>query len=478
MTAITEYSILTESNDATRNPSGLDTLLRHEGSAPRYTSYPPANFFTEDPAAIAAGLIDASNASDSRSLSLYFHIPFCPRRCLFCGCHTEVDRPGAFIRGYMETLPIEFDLLARRLDRTRTVTQIHFGGGTPNAVPLSYLGELIERVRKTFPVAPDAEIALECDPGLVLRPQLEQLRAMGFNRVSFGIQDVNLRVLEAVNRKPSRLPLPDLVGISRELGFTGINLDLICGLPLQTEASFRETVQTVLEAKPDRISLFPYAHVPWIKGHQTALEALPSPGTVERLRMTLEARDTLQAAGYEAIGMDHFARPEDELSLAKKAGTLRRNFQGYAPPRAGQIHALGASAISQLESGYLQNEKDLERYIARVRNGDLPFTGGYRMRPEDRAARDVINALLCQGAADVPALLASYGLDEEWEADYRLGSLERLAPYLADDLVTEREGVVRVTDAGFPLSRRIAAAFDPLSTAPAAGAAPRYSKTF
>jgi oxygen-independent coproporphyrinogen-3 oxidase len=320
----------------------------------------------------------------------------------------------------------------------------------------------------------------------VLRPQLEQLRALGFNRVSFGIQDVNLKVLEAVNRKPARLPLPELVGVSRELGFTGINLDLICGLPLQTEASFRDSLQAVIEAGPDRISLFPYAHVPWIKTHQTALETLPSPNTVERLRMTLEARATLEAAGYESIGMDHFARPHDELSLAKKQGTLRRNFQGYAPPRAGQIHALGASAISQLESGYLQNEKDLERYQARVHNGELPFTGGYRMRPEDRAARDVINALLCHGEADVPALLADYGLDEERQADYWLDSLERLAPYLQDDLVTEAEGVVRITDAGFPLSRRIAAAFDPLTTSNAlqsiargaVSGAPRYSKTF
>lgn len=457
--------------------AGLETLLRHDGSAPRYTSYPPANFFTEDPAAIAADLLTASNRSGSRSLSLYFHIPFCPRRCLFCGCHTEVDRSGAFIRSYMETLPLEFEMLAARLDRTRTVTQIHFGGGTPNAVPLHFLGDLVARVRATFDVAPDAEIALECDPGLILRPGLEQLRAMGFNRISFGIQDVNPAVLEAVNRRPSRLPLPELVAVSRELGFSGINLDLICGLPLQTAESFRASVQSILAAGPDRISLFPYAHVPWIKGHQTALEALPSPGTVDRLAMTLEARDTLQAAGYDAIGMDHFARPGDELSIAKRAGTLRRNFQGYAPPRAGQIHALGASAISQLESGYLQNEKDLDRYMARVRGGELPFAGGYRMRTEDKAARDVINALLCQGAADVPALLDKYELDGEWESGYRLGSLERLAPYLADDLVTESNGVVRVTDAGFPLSRRIAAAFDPLAAAPVApSGGPRYSK--
>lgn len=455
--------------------AAMELLMRHDGAAPRYTSYPPANFFTEDPAAIEDTLLDASNREVTRGLSLYFHVPFCPRRCLFCGCHTEVGRSGAFIRAYMETLPLEFRLLAARLDLSRPITQIHFGGGTPNAVPYSHLEDLLALVTAACNLAPDAEIAMECDPGLVLRPQLEELRAMGFNRISFGIQDVNPRVLEAVNRRPSRLAPAELVTVCRDLGFTGINLDLICGLPLQTPETFRDSVRAVAAANPDRISLFPYAHVPWIKGHQTALEALPSPDTAERLRMTLEARDSLTAAGYEAIGMDHFARPGDELALAKRAGTLRRNFQGYAPPRAGQVHALGASAISQLEAGYLQNEKTLEKYMARVRAGELPFAGGYRMRPKDKAARDIINALLCQGTADVPTLLEGFSLTADWKASYWMDCLERLAPYAADGLVTVNEGVVQVTDSGFPLSRRIAAAFDPLTTANTPRSVPRYS---
>jgi oxygen-independent coproporphyrinogen-3 oxidase len=450
-------------------------LMRHDGAAPRYTSYPPANFFTEDPTGIADGLLADSNRSTPRDLSLYFHIPFCPRRCLFCGCHTETDRSGAFIRAYMETLSQEFDLLANRLDRTRPVAQIHFGGGTPNAVPYAFLRDLLTKIRATFPIADDAEIALECDPGLVLRPQLELLRQIGFNRISFGIQDVNETVLEAVNRKPSRLPPRKLVATARELGFTGINLDLICGLPLQTSATFRASVEAVIDAAPDRVSLFPYAHVPWIKEHQTALEALPSPGPLDRVRMALEARTLLTAAGYEAVGMDHYARPADELAVAKRDGTLRRNFQGYVTPRAGQVHALGASAISQLQGGYLQNEKNLETYMGRVRAGELPFVGGYRMRPEDLAARDIINALLCQGRADVEARLANPELSEDWKATYRFEAQERLAPYLADGLAWEKDGVVTVTEAGFPLSRRIAAVFDPRTTASTA-AGPRYSR--
>ncbi|HLU70252.1 MAG TPA: oxygen-independent coproporphyrinogen III oxidase [Fibrobacteria bacterium] len=461
---------------SSRGESALDLLMRHDGAAPRYTSYPPANFFTESPDRIADELLDASGRDDSGSLSLYFHVPFCPRRCLFCGCHTEIGRTGSFIRDYMETLPLEFRLLAKRLNLRpggRRVTQIHFGGGTPNSVPYSHLEDLLVQVASTCDLAPDVEIAMECDPGLVLAPQLEKLRGMGFNRISFGIQDIDPQVLKAVNRAPSKLPPAELVAVCRDLGFTGINLDLICGLPLQTPESFRTAVLAIAEAGPDRISLFPYAHVPWIKGHQTALEAYPAPDAAGRVRMTLEARELLQEAGYEAIGMDHYARPDDELAVAKRDGTLRRNFQGYAPPRAGQVHALGASAISQLHAGYLQNEKDLERYMARVRAGELPFAGGYRMRPRDLAAREVINALLCQGRADVPALLARFGLDAGMAQAYREESLERLEPYLADALATEVDGVVSVTTAGFPLSRRIAAAFDPLAARPGTA---RYSR--
>ncbi len=442
----------------------LATLLRHDGAAPRYTSYPPANFFTENPdAADWRAMLAESNRAEPRNLSFYFHVPFCPRRCLFCGCHTEIGRPGSFIREYMDTLPVEFRLLIPHLDRDRPVTQIHFGGGTPNFVPYSHLEDMLALVSSTFRLAENAEVAMECDPALVLRPQLAQLRGMGFNRISFGIQDVNPRVLQAVDRRPSRMAPGALVETARDLGFTGINLDLIYGLPFQTRASFAETVRVIADAAPDRISLFPYAHVPWIKDHQTALEPLPAPGAEERLRIALEARDILLAAGYEAIGMDHFARPDDDLARSKRAGTLRRNFQGYAPDNTGQVHALGASAISQIHAGYLQNEKDTARYQARVRAGELPFTGAYRMRPEDAAARDVINALLCTGRTDVDAIPDLQDLSPEWKASYWIESLERLAPYLKDGLAVEEGGVVSVTDAGFPLTRRIAAAFDPLS---------------
>jgi oxygen-independent coproporphyrinogen-3 oxidase len=450
-------------------------ILKHDGAVPRYTSYPPANFFTQDPAGLADDLIEASNRESSRGISLYFHVPFCPRRCLFCGCHTETDRSGAFIRAYMDTLALEFSLLSAKLDRTRPVTQIHFGGGTPNAVPLNLLKEILDQARATFTLEDDAEIAMECDPSLILRPQLEALREMGFNRLSFGIQDLKSDVLDAVNRRPSRLPPAELVAICRELGFSGINLDLICGLPLQTPESFATTVNDIAAARPDRISLFPYAHVPWIKGHQTALEALPSPGSEERLGMILAARDALARAGYEAIGMDHFALPGDELAVARREGTLHRNFQGYVPPRAGQVHAMGASAITQLNAGYLQNEKNLEKYMARVRAGELPFVGGYRMSAEDKAARELINALLCQGRVDAPAMLRKHGLEPEAASTYLLESLERLAPLLEDDLAEVKDGVVRITDAGFPLSRRVAAAFDPRAAAPGGGA-PRYSR--
>ncbi|HAO99771.1 MAG TPA: coproporphyrinogen III oxidase, partial [Fibrobacteres bacterium] len=285
-------------------------LLKYDGAVPRYTSYPPANFFTEDPAvADCEELLRTSNHVGPRNISLYIHIPFCARRCLFCGCHTETGRPGVFIRQYLEMLQKEFRLLLSYLDRSRPVTQIHFGGGTPNFVPFANLEELMKCITGELHLDPSAEIAMECDPSLISLPRLEELRRVGFNRLSFGIQDVNPQVLGAVDRRPSRIAAEELVHICRSLGFTGINLDLIYGLPFQTRESFQKTVDAIIEADPDRVSLFPYAHVPWVKGHQAALQKFPMPDSMDRLRIGAESREAFLRAGYDAIGMDHFSKP-------------------------------------------------------------------------------------------------------------------------------------------------------------------------
>lgn len=449
-------------------------LLRYNQAAPRYTSYPPANHFKSDFGS-AEDLIRRSNTIGARNMGFYVHIPFCPKRCLFCGCNTEIGKPARFVRTYMEALPVEFSRLAALLDSSRPVTQIHFGGGTPNAVPLSFLADLLDTLREQFTLADHAEVAIECDPNLMTPEKLEALAAMGFNRVSYGLQDFHADVLEAVNRKFPRMHPKDLVAQSRQLGFKGINLDLIYGLPRQTIASFRDNITQILACDPDRISLFPYAHVPWMKGHQTALEAHGFPTPEERLVMATESRATLQAAGYVPIGMDHFAKPDDELALALRAGTLSRNFQGYCPgEKAGQIYAIGASAISQLQEGYLQNERDTTAYLARLEKGGLGVSHGYAMTPEDQSVRETIQSLLCQGIADLKTVEKSMenttrsqgSADPIWIKMWQMESLRRLQPYVQDGLVQASPHRILITSKGLPLARLIAACFDPLTAQP------------
>lgn len=443
-------------------------LLRYNQQAPRYTSYPPANHFNADmgPQEIER-LIHRSNQVGPRNMGFYVHVPFCPKRCLFCGCNTEIGRGLPFVKRYMEALPVELARLTALLDPQRPVTQIHFGGGTPNAVPLSYLNEIIEGLKERFRFAEDAEVAIECDPNLLTPEKLEALAAMGFNRVSYGLQDFNVEVLEAVNRRFPKMHPKSLVSLSHEFGFRGVNLDLIYGLPKQNVASFRDTVRQTLAANPDRISLFPYAHVPWMKSHQGSLEPLGFPTPEERLIMAVESRATLKQAGYVAIGMDHFAKPDDDLSKALLAGTLHRNFQGYCPgEKAGQIYAMGASAISQLQEGYFQNARDTQAYLDLLGKGGLAVSHSYRMTPADQLVRATLNALLCQGVADFDALMAAdapHALPEgAWRESWLAESRGRLAPYLADDLAHWEGQRLLITSKGLPLSRLIAAAFDPL----------------
>jgi len=453
-------------------------LVKYDIPTPRYTSYPPAPFFREDPDAMNYGaLLRESNETGQRNLGFYFHIPFCPKRCLFCGCSTEIGRAPAFIRDYMESLPVEFDRVAAYISSERPVTQIHFGGGTPNAVPFKYLRALLDQIRSRFTLDPHAELAIECDPNLVSEAKLEDLRAMGFNRVSFGLQDFNREVLAAVNRGFPPLAPDRLISLSHALGFRGINLDLIYGLPLQTPVRFLETIKKTLAANPDRISLFPYAHVPWVKEHQKKLESMRSPDATERLEIAYAAREAITAGGYVSIGMDHFAKPEDDLAVALKNGNLRRNFQGYcSAEKSGQIYALGASAISQLQNGFLQNVKDAGQYVDRIKAGGLAYDKAYRLKPQDYPVSDIIQDLLCNACADVGNIVRKSAMDPDWKRTYLETSHRKLHPYVKDGLVEETKDFITLTERGRYVSRLIAAAFDPLVEETAL-TGPRYSKS-
>jgi oxygen-independent coproporphyrinogen III oxidase len=458
--------------------SGLEIIKKYNWQVPRYTSYPPSPYFTQSPSEVKTiSMIKESNQIGPKPISLYFHIPFCPKRCLFCGCHTEIGRPGNFIRNYMEVLARELDLLLPLFNGNRPITQVHFGGGTPNTVPYFYLKELIGTLKSTMGLSSESEIAIECDPNLLTLSKIEELSKIGYNRLSIGIQDFDVKVLAAVNRRFPKVAPKEIFNTARNNGFKGNNLDLIYGLPYQTPSTFALAIEKTIDSDPDRISLFPYAHVPWVKDHQTQLQKLPMPGIEERLEIAWESRESLVKAGYVPIGMDHFAKPQDELAIAARSGGLHRNFQGYCTAaRAGQVYALGASAISQLQNGYIQNAKDLETYVALVKSGNLSHEVAYRMSPQNLAVRNIINGILCEGKSNLELYLTQQEISDSWKTDYLKFCKMNLKPLIEDDLVILDGNTVLLTENGHFASRAVASTMDPMIKSKIPEGQPRYSQ--
>ena len=376
----------------------IDFLLKYNTNAPRYTSYPPANLFrpAQDKAQIER-VWRESNALKPQNVSFYFHIPYCVKHCLFCGCTSELlPSDMANCERYFQALFSEMDEKLPWIDSSRPVTQVHFGGGTPTSVPYSYLEKILNKLRERFHFAPHAEIAIECNPSIVDEKRLRELARIGFNRVSYGIQDFDLQVLKNIGREPSLLPVKDLIALSRELGFTGINLDLIYGLPSQTEAGFYKSIETAADAHPDRIALYSYAHVPWVKKAQKTLERFPMPTPREKLGLFLGAREYFKKAGFIDVGMDHFVDPKDSLAEALSAGLLHRNFQGYCTrATTGEVYAFGSSGISQLDNAYTQNVHESQKYVELQEAHKLTEIRCEELSNEERIIRDVIERLMC-----------------------------------------------------------------------------------
>jgi oxygen-independent coproporphyrinogen-3 oxidase len=452
-----------------------DFLRKYDVPGPRYTSYPPApHFKTGWAQAELLSLFERSNETGDRNLSFYVHIPFCPKQCLFCGCTTEIGKPGSAVLTYFQALHREMDRLLPLLDGTRAVTQIHFGGGTPNAAPVKELAGVIEHLLRGRSLSPFAEIAIECDPNLLTFGKLADLRAAGFNRISFGLQDFDRDVLASVNRGFPRISPADLVAESHRLGFTGVNLDLIYGLPHQTPDSFVETVARTVEAAPDRVATFSYAHVPWAKDHQKSLEAKGLPDAEAKIEMAVRTYAGFQEAGYRPIGMDHYAKPGDELALAQEQGNLHRNFQGYCSRRTtGQVVGFGASAITQLHEGYVQNIKESSAYSAAVAEDRLPVDRAYILSRDERFHREVVNSIMCQGALDLDRVGDGEGYEPGEVRRILSIGIDRLEGPLADGLCTFDGRVLRTTDQGRLAVRNIAFLFDPLI----GSGEGRYSKT-
>lgn len=440
-------------------PLDLELIRKYAVPGPRYTSYPPANRFNEDLETLdVESAIAKDNEDPSRSLSLYFHLPFCESRCWYCGCTTIITRRRDWAYTYLDDLIREIDLVAERIDLNRLVSQLHFGGGTPTFFPPDALERLGNAIHRRFKFADDAELSVEIDPRHVTQEHVVALRGMGMNRASLGVQDTNPEVQEAIHRIQSNEINRAAVTRLREAGIKAINLDLIYGLPRQTPETVANTVDEVLGLKPDRLSVFSYAHVPQIKPAQRIFDQRGElPDAETKLAMFAVMRSKLIAAGYIDVGLDHFALPDDELAIAHRDGALHRNFQGYSTRSGASLYGFGISSISQTGEIYRQSPKSLVPYRAALDAGRIPVERGYRLTPEDHRRRRLIMAVMCERRLDFRKIGLELGCDIK--SDYE-AELHSLAPLVEEGIVEITDEALQVLPRGEPLLRVVAMAFD------------------
>jgi oxygen-independent coproporphyrinogen-3 oxidase len=436
----------------------LDLVQKYNVAGPRYTSYPPATKFSDTLGWPELAEKILANNKTERDLSIYFHIPFCETLCWFCGCTTVITLNHSQGRTYLDYLEKEVAQMATLLNPRRKAVQLHFGGGSPTFLAPDEIRRLGEIIHKHFKFSPDIEAGVEIDPRRLTRDHVVALREIGFNRASLGVQDFEPAVQQAVHRIQPREMTQQTIDWLREMGFTSVNLDLIYGLPHQTVESFNRTLDIVLDMQPDRLAVFSYAHVPWVKPAQKILEQkkLPSPEIKLQLLKNVIERLT-ESNRYVYIGMDHFARPKDELVQAQRNKTLQRNFQGYSTRGNADIYAFGMSAISQIPDAYWQNEKELPQYYAALDAGKAPLTRGYVVSDEDKIRRDTIMRVMCDLGLNYAAMSQRLGIDF---ASHFEREIESLAAFEADGLVRRSESGLEVTDTGRLFIRNIAMCFD------------------
>lgn len=443
-----------------------EDIARHDRRVPRYTSYPTAPHFTPAVGARQYGdWLSAVPAGDE--LSLYVHIPFCARLCWFCGCQTTVVNRYRPVASYVDLLIAEIDRVADRLGSRRRVVHVHWGGGTPTLLEPFDMRRLAGHLRARFDIAAEAEFAVEIDPRAMTRERAVALAEVGVTRASLGVQDFDPRVQRAINRVQPYGETERVVRWLRQSGIGGLNIDLLYGLPHQTAAGLEASVEKALTLRPDRVALFGYAHVPWMKKHQKLIDESALPGAVERVRQAAAAAGRLTALGYDAIGLDHFALPGDGLARAQRAGTLRRNFQGYTTDRAPVLLGFGASSIGSLPQGYVQNAADTPAWRRAIEEGGLAVVRGVAVSARDLLRRAAIERLMCDLEVDLGAVCRAHHATP----DVFAGEVAALAPLVKCGIVVVEGDVVRVRPEARLLLRVVCAAFD---RHPPRGAA-RYS---
>ncbi|MEY6433320.1 oxygen-independent coproporphyrinogen III oxidase [Thioalkalicoccus limnaeus] len=437
----------------------LELIRRYDQSGPRYTSYPTAVEFHEGYDEAAYREACRRSNGTGRNLSLYFHIPFCDTVCFYCACNKIATKDRSLVRPYLDRLYRELALQSDLFDRSRVVEQLHWGGGTPTFLSSPEMVELMEQTRRYFDLAGDdvGEFSIEIDPREATPESVALLRGIGFNRMSLGVQDFDPRVQEAVNRVQTEAETMSILDAARQQGFRSISIDLIYGLPFQSVTSFDQTLARIIDYEPDRLSVFNYAHLPERFKPQRRINAEDLPPPEVKLDILQATIDRLTSSGYVYIGMDHFARPNDELALAQRDGTLYRNFQGYSTHANCDVIGLGMTSIGMVGNTYAQNARTIDDYYSALDSNGLPVFRGVALTRDDEIRRDVITRLICHFELSFDAVEQRWGIRF---ADYFADDLDRLSPMAADGLLEVDGGGIRVLPRGRLLIRNICMAFD------------------
>ncbi|MCR5454068.1 MAG: oxygen-independent coproporphyrinogen III oxidase [Bacteroidales bacterium] len=437
-------------------------IEKYNVPVPRYTSYPPANYFAQFGEGELRDAVVQSNDAKDPHLSFYIHFPYCPRLCHYCACNSYAMPQGTGVEQYIEALHKEIDMVASMLRGNRLISQIHYGGGTPTAMPMSAIKQLNDHLLSKFGVIDRPEIAIECHPAYLDADAWQQLADAGFTRMSIGIQDFNEDVLKTVNRKPPQIAIEQIFEILRRNNIS-INLDFLYGLPLQTPESFYQTISKAVSLAPDRLVTFSYAHVPWIKKAQLILEKAGLPEANVKEKMFDDAAQLLANHGYVRIGMDHFVKPTDELYLALQNDQLHRNFQGYCTKRTtAQVYAFGVTGISQLETAYAQNTKDIAEYIQEIGEGKIPVKKGYTLTRQQQYTREVIEKLMCNYYIDWREIAKYLNISVDELKSATSYNTDILSDMQNDGILTWDSNTIRITAEGAPFVRNVAASLDPL----------------
>ena len=439
-------------------------LNKYNKKGPRYTSYPPATHFSEkyDDKDFINSVIKSNN-ENPQNVSIYIHIPFCPQICHFCGCTTESGFTKPFLERYVDALTKEIEFVSKYINNDRKLTQIHWGGGTPNAISLKYIQRITEKILMCFNLNDEYEMAIECSPAHLDYRHIELLKSYGFNRISLGIQDFDGKVLDAINRRRPKRPISKMVEKIHSEGFRGTNIDLVYGLPLQTVKNFNKTIEKAIDLNTDRIVTFSYAHVPSILPRQKILENIGFPSAEEKAEMYNNAYKKFTDAGYVPIGMDHFCRPDDEFYLALNNNQLHRNFQGYCTTRTtGQVYGFGASSISQLFSAYSQNVKNAAQYIKMINEKNTAVLRGYNLERNEKIIRDVINSVMCNYYVDFSEIAKKFESDSD-EIKKIVGfDNEKFKDFVDLNFMKIENDKIIIYDSARLYIRNIAMEFDPL----------------